>query len=151
MASQLAESESTQHQDVVATPSEGQDRERVEALEAKVKLLEKDLFYYKKTSRDLRKKLQRGKGDGGRETVTKVTSGVRERAENDTVVADFVQVDFDDSLAVSGVSLASQGRGQKEVEHVGGSDDKVGQAPLTSESQQLQVIRKQKKQLRQLR
>ena len=130
-------------------PSEREDRERVQALEAKVKLLEKDLFYYKKTSRDLRKKLQRGKEERGRETVTKVTSGGKERAENDSVVADFVQVDFGDSLAVSGVSLASQGRGQKGVELVGG-DDKVGHAPPTSESQQ-QVIRKQKKQLRQLR
>ena len=32
----------------------------MEALEAKIKVLEKDLYYYKKTSRDLKKQLQKG-------------------------------------------------------------------------------------------
>ena len=34
------------------------ESERVQGLESKVKLLEKDLFYYKKTSRELKKRLQ---------------------------------------------------------------------------------------------
>ena len=141
---QLAEQEEIEHLSSGAS-------ERVQHLEAKVKLLEKDLFYYKKTSRELRKKLQRGRDDERREGAMKATASnnLKETVENDTVVADSLQTDHGDSLTVSGVSLASKGRGQKGVEH-GVGDDRVGQAPPTSESQQ-QVVRKPKKQLRQLR
>ena len=73
----------------------------------------------------------------------------RETAEGDIVVVDSLQVDKDGSLAVSGTSLVAKGHSL--TAGVGGSaDEKVGQAPPTSQSQQ-QVVRKQKKQLRQLR
>ena len=71
----------------------------------------------------------------------------RETAEGDIVVVDSLQVDS--SLAVSGTSLVAKGHSL--AAGVGGSaDEKVSQAPPTSQSQQ-QVVRKQKKQLRQLR
>ena len=71
---QLAESEAPQEKELAVSSDE--DKERVQSLEAKVKLLEKDLFYYKKTSRELRKRLQGGRDDGGRETKAR-TTGIR--------------------------------------------------------------------------
>ncbi len=58
---QLAESESL---------SGGErDTEQVEVLEAKVKLLEKDLYYYKKTSRELKRKIQEFQQRGDEQDV----------------------------------------------------------------------------------
>ena len=48
---------------------------KIQLLSIKVKTLEKDLYYYKKTSRDLKKKLQTLKGKTPREeTVSQVSS-----------------------------------------------------------------------------
>ena len=60
------------------------ESERVQGLESKVKLLEKDLFYYKKTSRELKKRLQQfqsqasGGGHDAGSSVTKLKGRRRE-------------------------------------------------------------------------
>ena len=166
LVEQLADSNTPQQELEVALSLE-EDRERIQLLESKVKLLEKDLFYYKKTSRELKKKLQshsrvvKGEGDGGgKETKSRVASssggaqGDHFQVE-DLLVVDSLQLPNEKILAVSGTSLAAgtHSRGHA-VEVISSSDDKVshpdqGQAPPTGE--ELQVIRKQKKQLRQLR
>ena len=80
---QLAESEAPQEKELAVSSDE--DKERVQSLEAKVKLLEKDLFYYKKTSRELRKRLHGGgRDDGGRETKAR-TTGKRRRTNYTTL------------------------------------------------------------------
>ena len=86
---QLAEGESTS-----SGPSQEQLEEestRVVALEAKLKAVEKDLYYYKKTSRDLRKKVQElsgeMKGDSLQQTPAKYSDATakvhHEKADGD--------------------------------------------------------------------
>lgn len=153
LVQQLAETDAPQE---VVMPSE-KASERIQSLETKVKLLEKDLFYYKKTSRDLKKRLQsqpgvvKGRDDGGREMKDKLASRGSERHVHDQAttasegVADSLQLESENSLTISGTSLTA-----KTQSHVASSSDNgVSRAPPTGGSQQ--VIRKQKKQLRQLR
>ena len=169
---QLAEANTPSPSEVALTSSSQEDSERCQALESKVKLLEKDLFYYKKTSRELKKRLQQsesqpsgvGKGqkvgeEGGREGKKKVAHSGRSHDQDITSegVADSLEVGSMNKkgLTVSGTSLiASTKREESCATSAGVVVDKVGQAPPiatpTDEAQQ-PVIRKQKKQLRQLR
>ena len=63
------------------------ESERVQGLESKVKLLEKDLFYYKKTSRELKKRLQQfqsqASSGGGRDAGSSATKLKGRRREGE--------------------------------------------------------------------
>ena len=172
LVSQLTEST----QEGGLSSGEEGERERVRLLESKVKLLEKDLFYYKKTSRELKKKLHghevgvatgrgRGREEGGRETASaKIKTGWSDVEQSGSVSAVFEEgvadsldgeVEREKSLTVSGVAIPSA-KSHARHSHsavaisssdVRGSGDQT--PPTTGESQP--VIRKQKKQLRQLR
>ena len=171
--SQLTEAESQQQQEEGASSTE-EERERVQSLESKVKLLEKDLFYYKKTSRELKKKLLgqgvgvaagRGTGgeEGGRESASATSrtgwSDVVQSSSSVSAVVGERVVDSLDGEAERGRSLAVAGVGipsaKSHTHHIHSGviissyDDRGSAPPTFGDSQP--VIRKQKKQLRQLR
>lgn len=167
LVEQLADADSPQQGEVGISLEE--DRQRIQSLESKVKVLEKDLFYYKKTSRELKKKLQshagvvKGGGDGGgRETESRVPSssgcvhqdhGLTEAA----FVSDSLQLQIEKGLMISGTSLTAGTHGQDPGTIRSGDGVSETQAPPTGQAHALpsgkeqQVLRKQKKQLRQLR
>ena len=147
-------------------------REGIQSLESKVKALEKDLFYYKKTCRELKKKLQSHSGaiksgddgDGRRETESNVASSsscVRQDhgLSEDVLMADSLQLQNEKSLTVSGTSLTSRAHSQDlgTVPSGDGASQTQTQAPPTGQAHApptgkvQQVLRKHKKQLRQLR
>ena len=188
---QLAEANTPSPSEVALTSSskeEGEgdrDNERIQALESKINLLEKDLFYYKKTSRELKKRLQQSQSqisgsDASSKGQRREEGGLRERknksahggstehgCDRDTMsdgVTDSLEVRSisDKNLTVSGTSVIAGTKGQERhatthsaVIVASTSADRVSQAPPiippTGEAQQQQVVRKQKKQLRQLR
>ena len=194
---QLAEANTPSPSEVALTSSSSKEEgeggggsERIQALESKVKLLEKDLFYYKKTSRELKKRLQQSQSQssgsdagssmskghrreegGGREGKTKSAHGGstehgRTRDTASEGVMDSLEVGSinDKNLTVSGTSVIAGTKGQERHAATcsagvvaSSSANRVGQAPPiappTGEAQQpqQQVVRKQKKQLRQLR
>ena len=93
---QLAEANAPSTSEVALTSSvpkeeerEGEgdrDSERVQGLESKVKLLEKDLFYYKKTSRELKKRLQQSQSQtsgGGHDAGSSATKLKGRRKEGE--------------------------------------------------------------------
>ena len=95
---QLAEGEGAS-----SGPSQEQleeESKRVLALEAKLKAVEKDLYYYKKTSRDLRKKVQElsgeMKGDSLQQTPAKY-SDVTAKAHHEKADGD-IEPKYSDSL-----------------------------------------------------
>ena len=153
---QLAEANTPSPSEVVlaSSPKEEEgdrDSERILALESKVKLLEKDLFYYKKTSRELRKRLQhsqshtsgsdgssisrgqRREDGGGREGKSKsVHSSSTEHGRHRDIASEGVTDSLEigsaseKSLTVSGTSLIT---GAKRQESRSGS---VGVVPSSS-------------------
>jgi hypothetical protein len=140
---QLAEANTPSASEVALTSSSAQkeergdrENERIQGLESKVKLLEKDLFYYKKTSRELKKRLQqfqsqasdsgssviklREEGGGGREGKSKSARGSSTERGHDVImsrdgvtdsleVGTIVHADDDKNLIVSGTSLTKAG------------------------------------------
>ena len=170
LVEQLADGDIPQQGEVSVSPEERGGR--IKSLESKVKALEKDLFYYKKTSRELKKKLQSlpgtmkyGGDGGGRETESKVASSsscIRQDhgLNEDVSVIDSLQLQNEKkSLTVSGTSLTGRTHGQVlgTIPYGDGISQTQAQAPPTGQAHVLptgraqQVLRKQKKQLRQLR
>lgn len=172
---QLAEVNTASASDAESSnKAQEESSEKVQALELKVKLLEKDLFYYKKTSRELKKRLQQetnsggdGSGDKGRRREEEGREAKKKSTHTEYChsrdwtserLADSLEVGSvnEKSLAVSGTSLSVGAKRQDaHVASVASSSvSTVNHAPPiatpTGETQQ-QVVRKQKKQLRQLR
>lgn len=147
---QLAEANAPSMSEVAMTssvPKEGEggggdgESERVQGLKSKVKLLEKDLFYYKKTSRELKKRLQQfqsqtssGGHDAGSSATTlkgrrreegrsKSARGSSTKRGHDIImscddgVTDSLEVRSvaadDKGLTVSGTSLIAGTKGQQ--------------------------------------
>ena len=102
-----------------------QESEAVQTLQEKVKLLEKDLYYYKKTSRDLKKKLLVSKSEGSQE------SGDSELP---------CSQDTDKPTTGGGMGVASGG--------AEGHHPVTGSSSVTSNGT---VVKKSRRQLRQLR
>ena len=145
---------------------------QTQTLRDKIKQLEKDLYYYKKTSRDLRKKL---KEDGGRSksathlSLQSVGSSVTNEVNADSAVKDSIETSVaavDDSLSsVRSGALSVKGSESRTTARSGGlnvvtlqleagkgsdgSDPDTGKARDVKSSSK--VVRKSKKQLRQLR
>ncbi len=145
---QLAESESSGGE---------RDGERVESLEAKVQLLEKDLYYYKKTSRELKRRVQEYQLRGD---------------HRDTDSHDRDSQKTNDGRKVENSKSSSSGDSHKPLESIGGGnvprladsrlEDLATPQPLWIDGRQpsaggqtasatVGVVRKSKKQLRQLR
>ena len=125
-----------------------EETKKVQVLEAKVNLLEKDLYYYKKTSRDLRKKVKELSGekraDGSIQTSAeggvapaRAPSGVQDAAES-------VPPTFETRKPST---EASGGAIIKDVHTPHGKTDWVSDGKAATHA----IVKKPKKQLRQLR
>ena len=139
--------------------------ERVQSLESKIKVLEKDLYYYKKTSRELKKKRQLSIGTSESGGLTDSPS--QEEIRNDLKITEGRPLDSLDNPGIQAAAHVVQRT--TELKPDGGGDgvrsDVIAEGnPLCSTSglsvskevygrvtTTSQVVRKQKRQLRQLR
>ena len=140
-----------------------EESKRVQALEIKLKAVEKDLYYYKKTSRDLRKKVQElsgeKKGDSLQQTPAKSSDATakvhHEKAHtvHDGDVEPMSLTQVQDIVA----STPSTGETQKRSSS---TEVTIKQQKLSGGTGQMAdgkvsythgIVRKPKKQLRQLR
>ena len=158
---QLAEGEGTSRGSSQELLEE--ESKRVQALEIKLKGVEKDLYYYKKTSRDLKKKIQElsgeKKGDSLQQTPAKSSDATakvhHEKAHTvcDGDVEPMSLTQVQDIVA----STPSTGETQKRS---GSTEVTIKQQKLSGGTGQMAdgkvsythgIVRKPKKQLRQLR
>ena len=158
---QLAEGEGTSRGSSQELLEE--ESKRVQALEIKLKAVEKDLYYYKKTSRDLRKKVQElsgeKKGDSLQQTPAKSSDATakvhHEKAHTvrDGDVEPMSLTQVQDIVA----STPSTGETQKRSSS---TEVTIKQQKLSGGTGQMAdgkvsythgIVRKPKKQLRQLR
>ena len=175
---QLAEANAPSMSEVAMTssvPKEGEggggdgESERVQGLKSKVKLLEKDLFYYKKTSRELKKRLQQfqsqtssGGGHDAGSSVTKLKGTRREEGRSksargssterghdvimsrDDGVTDSLEVRSiaagDKGLTVSGTSLIAGTKGQQRYATTAGSSSAEVASSVTDRVEQAPPI-----------
>ena len=152
---QLAEGEGTSSGSLSQEQLE-EESKRVQALEAKLKAVEKDLYYYKKTSRDLRKKVQElsgeMKGDSLQQTPTKYSDATakvhHKKADGD------VEPKYSHSLtqAPTPTSETQKKSSSTEVtvkqQKLSGGTDRIADGQV---SYAHGIVKKPKKQLRQLR
>ena len=157
---QLAEGEGTSSGSSSQEQLE-EESKRVQALEAKLKAVEKGLYYYKKTSRDLRKKVQElsgeMKGDSLQQTPAKYSDATtkvhHKKADGDVEPLYSHSLTQDQDIVVPTPTFETQKKsGSTEVtvkqKKLSGGTDKIpdGQVSYTHG-----IVKKPKKQLRQLR
>ena len=160
---QLAEGEGAS-----SGPSQEQleeESKRVVALEAKLKAVEKDLYYYKKTSRELRKKVQElsgeMKGDSLQQTPAKYSNATAKvhHEKSYTVHDGDIELKYSDSLtqvhdmvAPPPTSETQKKSSSTEViikqQILSGGTDRIADGQV---SYAHGIVKKPKKQLRQLR
>ena len=157
---QLAEGEGTSSGSLSQEQLE-EESKRVQALEAKLKAVEKDLYYYKKTSRDLRKKVQElsgeMKGDSLQQTPAKysdVTTKVHHKKADVDIEPKYSHslTQVQDIVAPTPTSETQKKSSSTEItvkqQKLSGGTDKI---PDGQVSYAHGIVKKPKKQLRQLR
>ncbi len=129
-----------------------QHTDQIAPLKNKIKQLEKDLYYYKKSSRDLRKKLKQFESPEHAPSPTISVESAPKLAENTDV--SFVQ----DSLSSDKVASVILSKNVTELKVEGsrgssdGSDPDVGRGVVTGGAEDKgRIVRKSRRQLRQLR
>ena len=140
-----------------------EESKRVQALEIKLKAVEKDLYYYKKTSRDLRKKVQElsgeKKGDSLQQTPVNATAKVHHEKTH-TVRDGDVEPMYSHGLAQVQDVVASTPSTAETQKRSSSTEVTIKQQKLTGGTAQMAdgkvsythgIVRKPKKQLRQLR
>ena len=143
-----------------------EESKRVHSLEIKLKAVEKDLYYYKKTSRDLRKKVQElsgeKKGESLQQTLAKSSDATAKvhHEKTHTVHDDDIEPMYSRSLTQAQDVVASTPSTAETQKRSGSTEVTIKQQKLSGGTGQMAdgkvsythgIVKKPKKQLRQLR